>query len=294
MAIRPHDAELDVRFLYHWFRTFDLLDITSGSAVPQLNKQDLRPLRLPLPSMDEQRRIASFLDRADELRAKRRQSILLQDSLMQSIFYHLFDRGINFQTECRLQDVAEIVSGITKGRKVPVGVSLRTVPYLAVANVQDMRLNLSNVKTIDASEGEIERYRLQKNDLLLTEGGDPDKLGRGTLWCEEVPEAIHQNHIFRVRLLDSNVNPVFLNWYVGSSFGKAYFLRSAKQTTGIASINSTQLKNFPLRLPSMREQEDFAAKIAKVKENRARCEAHLRVLEDFFDSLQVRAFRGEL
>lgn len=298
-VVRAMPGILDPRYLHHFLRQSSIRiegerRMTGSAGQRRVPQVYLAGLRIPVPPLVEQKRIAGILDQIEALLAKRRQSILLLDALMQSIFYDLFDKEMNFQAECRLQDVAEIVSGITKGRKVPVGVPLRNVPYLAVANVQDMRLELSSVKTIDASAGEIERYRLRKNDLLLTEGGDPDKLGRGTLWREEMPEVIHQNHIFRVRPLSRDVNPVFLNWYMSSAFGKAYFLRSAKQTTGIASINSTQLKNFPLRLPSIRKQEEFSEKIARVDENRFHCEMHLQALDGLFGSLQARAFRGEL
>ncbi len=69
------------------------------------------------------------------------------------------------------------------------GNATRELPYLAVYNVQDKALRLDHVKTIEATEDEITRYRLMENDLLLTEGGDPDKLGRGTLWHNELPSA---------------------------------------------------------------------------------------------------------
>src|SRR5690348_10681963 len=101
---------------------------------------------------------------------------------------------------------------------------------------------MATIKTIEASGDEIARYRLCKNDLVLTEGGDRDKLGRGVLWNDELPVCIHQNHIFRVRLTQPILHPVFLSWLVGSERGKDYFLRAAKQTTGIASINMTQLR----------------------------------------------------
>lgn len=170
----------------------------------------------------------------------------------------------------------------------------RTIPYLAVANVQDKSLNLSAVKEIDATEDEIERYLLKWNDLLLTEGGDPDKLGRGTLWKNELPECIHQNHIFRVRVTSEAVTPLFLNWLVGSQRGKKFFLRSAKQTTGIASINMTQLRSFPLLLPPVELQRDFEKIAAGVAEQHAIHTASLAEIEALFASLQHRAFKGEL
>jgi type I restriction enzyme, S subunit len=135
---------------------------------------------------------------------------------------------------------------------------------------------------------------LKKDDLLLTEGGDPDKLGRGTLWADELPECIHQNHVFRVRLISKAVTPLFLNWIVGSQRGKKYFLQSAKQTTGIASINMTQLKGFPLLLPPIALQHEFATRIAALGKIKTAQQASLTQLDTLFASLQHRAFRGEL
>nr|WP_254007625.1 restriction endonuclease subunit S [Rhizobium sp. L1K21] len=192
-----------------------------------------------------------------------------------------------------LSDVAEIRSGITKGRATR-GEDLRTVPYLAVANVQDKSLNLDTVKEIDATEDEIKRYKLEKDDLLVTEGGDPDKLGRGTLWNNELPEAIHQNHIFKIRFKDKRILPLFANWLIGSKRGKSYFLRSAKQTTGIASINKTQLSDFPMLIPPISIQLEFAEKAANVNSMLDKLNS-LRIEQDnLFASLQHRAFSGQL
>ena len=168
------------------------------------------------------------------------------------------------------------------------------MPYLAVVDVQDRALNLSTVKTIEATEQEVGRYRLQKGDLLLTEGGDPDKLGRGTLWDDELPECIHQNHVFRVRLTTDAVEPLLLEWLIGSQRGKKYFLRSAKQTTGIATINMTQLRGFPLLLPPAKLQREFVARLAAMEPIMAAQSESLSKLDAAFASLQHRAFRGEL
>lgn len=248
--------------------------------------------------MPEQRRIAEILDQADELRAKRHESLTQLDELTEAIFLNLINskcaERVGWDNSLQLGHVAEISSGITKGRKT-LEKSLRAIPYLAVANVQDKRLALSHVKQIEATESEIERYRLRKDDLLLTEGGDPDKLGRGSLWNNELPEAIHQNHIFRVRVTDPRrVDPVYLNHLVSSDRGKQYFLRSAKQTTGIASINMAQLRRFPLLLPPIEVQQEFARQVEAVQSLTATHRASLAELDALFASLQDRAFRGLL
>lgn len=254
-------------------------------------------LEIPLPPLEEQKRIAEVLDKAEELRAKRRVALAQLDTLTQSIFLEMFgdpvvnSRGWNDKT--LLGEIADIVSGITKGRKLN-GQKTRSVPYLAVANVQDRSLNLNGIKSIEATEDEISRYRLLPNDLVLTEGGDPDKLGRGTLWNAELPECIHQNHIFRVRLISEKITPLFANWLIGSTRGKRYFLKSAKQTTGIASINMTQLRGFPMLLPPIELQEEFAESVKVAEKLKATQRASLAELDTLFASLQHRAFRGEL
>jgi type I restriction enzyme S subunit len=192
-----------------------------------------------------------------------------------------------------LGDLADIASGITKGRKLN-GEVTREVSYLAVSNVQDKFLDLSIVKTIQASENEIQRYRLKKNDLLLTEGGDPDKLGRGTLWADELSESIHQNHIFRVRVNSPTVKPTYLVWLLGSPYGKAYFLRSAKQTTGIASINKRQLSDFPVVLPPIALQVEFEKRAYSVKRVSQTNSLNRIATDRLFSSLQQCAFSGQL
>ena len=297
--IVPDAKAADTRYLY-WAIAAQVPAIVAmgvGGAQPNISQSLVKDLWVPLPPLPEQRRIAAILDQADALRAKRRQALVQLDSLTQSIFIEMFGDPVANMMEwpdtLKLGAVADIVSGVTKGRKIG-DVPTRIVPYLAVTNVQDKALRLSGVKEIEASEAEVGRYRLLRNDLLLTEGGDPDKLGRGTLWNNELPECIHQNHIFRVRLTSRDVSPLFLNWMVGSARGKKYFLRSAKQTTGIASINMTQLREFPLLLPPLALQQTFATRIQAVESLKATQRAALAELDELFASLQHRAFAGQL
>lgn len=153
-----------------------------------------------------------------------------------------------------LSHIAFVQTGLSKSENRQ-GPSVRK-PYLRVANVQDGYLDLREVKEIDVPEGQLDRFLLRLGDLLLTEGGDFDKLGRGCIWRSEIPECVHQNHIFAVRLTEKNrITPQFLAYQMQSNHGRAYFLACAKQTTNLASINSSQLKDFPVLIPPLFEQE---------------------------------------
>jgi type I restriction enzyme, S subunit len=159
-----------------------------------------------------------------------------------------------------LQQVAVIQTGIAKGsKKIKTPLKL---PYLRVANVQDGYLDLEEIKEIDIDLKDVERFSLKYGDVLLTEGGDFDKLGRGTIWKEQIKLCLHQNHIFVVRPNPLLVLPDFLSYLTGSKYGKIYFQSCSKQSTNLASINSTQLKQFPVIFPSIEKQRKIVLLIS--------------------------------
>ena len=149
---------------------------------------------------------------------------------------------------------ADVKGGITKGQNRATGTVLLEVPYLRVANVQRGYLDLTEMKTIAATADEISDLRLESGDVLFNEGGDRDKLGRGWVWNGEIETCIHQNHVFRARLISDTLRPKFLSIY-GNSSGQRYFFDEGKHTTNLASINMTKLKRLPVPLPPLAEQE---------------------------------------
>lgn len=186
-------------------------------------------------------------------------------------------------------EVGEIVSGITLGKKLRKA-KTRSVPYLRVANVKDGYLDLSNIYEIEATEEEIKKCQLKFGDILLTEGGDPDKLGRGTFWAEQIPECIHQNHIFRVRFDLNKFSPQFISAQIGSAFCKSYFLAHAKQTTGIATINQQVLAACPLIVPPLEEQTRIAAILEKCDRLRRTRRYALQLSNTFLQSAFLEMF----
>lgn len=178
-----------------------------------------------------------------------------------------------------LSEIADIVSGITKGRKL-INTPLYEVPYMAVSNVKSGYIDWTTVKTIKASKAEIEQYRLKPNDILMTEGGDPDKVGRGAIIKNPPKDCIHQNHIFRVRLNFEKIIPEYFEEYLQSSIARRYFLRAAKQTTGIASINMKQLKNLPVKIPSFILQKQFADFVQQIDKSRLAGEISSKILRN--------------
>ncbi|EAZ9180946.1 restriction endonuclease subunit S [Salmonella enterica] len=175
---------------------------------------------------------------------------------------------------CLFEDIVDIQSGITKGRNL-ASRKLITVPYLRVANVQRGYLDLSEVKEIDIPEEEKDKYHVIKGDLLITEGGDWDTVGRTTVWCHDWYIA-NQNHVFKGRIIGQDIDPYWLETYMNSPYSRNYFARASKQTTNLASINKTQLRGCPVAIPPGSEAEKIMLKLNDFNELCEKLKSHIQ------------------
>lgn len=285
---------------------------SKGINLPRVSEKTILNTTFPLPPLSEQQRI---VERIEELFAKldeakeRLQEVADSFAVRKAAILHkAFTGELTKQWRCengvsdesweekKLHEVAFVQTGVMKGKHYNGETKL--LPYLRVANVQDGYLKLDEIKEIAIDVNLIERYSLRKGDVLFTEGGDYDKLGRGTVWNNEIPGCLHQNHVFAVRHNTSILFDCFLAYQSNSRYGKKYFLSCSKQTTNLASINSTQLKNFPVLLPSLPEQHEIVRLIddllARERSAQQATEQALASIDLMKKSILARAFRGEL
>ncbi len=252
-----------------------------GATMKHLTKPVFDALPFYLPPYEKQCEIAEVLDKVTSLISLRKQQLAKLDELVKARFVETFgDMLLNSLgwSEKPLECLADIVSGITKGRKT-TETDLQEVPYMAVSNVKNGYIDWTTVKTILVTRQEMEQYRLLPGDILMTEGGDPDKVGRGAIIKKPLENSIHQNHIFRVRLDESELLPSFFAEYLQHQKAKRYFLGCAKQTTGIASINMRQLKALPVLLPPFFLQNEFATFAERVDQQKQTVQQSLEKLE---------------
>ena len=286
-------------YLLYFVRSRNFVDnlctLVAGAMYPAVSDSQVLDQQLPLPPLPEQRCIVDLLSRAEGIVRLRRGAEKKAAELIPALFNDMFGdpatnpKGWPFEA---LDSAAKIISGATKGRRFDPSEAIE-LPYMRVANVKDGYLDLKEVKTIAVKRSEIEKYRLLPGDLLLTEGGDPDKLGRGALWAGEIETCLHQNHIYKVRADRSKVLPEYLCELVGSRYGKAYFLQVAKKTTGIATINRTQLGRFPIVVPPLARQVDFGEKLSGIRSIQSQQSTATAKAQAAFNALLADAFKAE-
>lgn len=163
----------------------------------------------------------------------------------------------------RFDDLAIVAGGVTLGRKLGERETI-SLPYLRVANVKRGELDLGVIKEVEIAKDEIQRYALLKNDLLMTEGGDWDKVGRAAIWNGEISVCLHQNHVFRARMRSSEMEPFWIERYFNSTIGRKYFESASKQTTNLASINISQVRACPVPVPPLAEQRLIVNRVNKL------------------------------
>ena len=276
-----NSEKLNPKYLYYFCEKFDFEKLNTTVTIPSLTKSNLLNVEIPLPNLEKQKQIVELLDKVTSLIFLRKQQLSKFDELVKARFVEMFgDVLLNSMQwpEKTLENMADIVSGITKGRKTAEA-DLQEVPYMAVSNVKDGYIDWTTVKTILATRQEIEQYRLMPDDILMTEGGDPDKVGRGAIIKMPLKNSIHQNHIFRVRLDEQEILPSFFAEYLRHQKAKRYFLGCAKQTTGIASINMRQLRALPTLVPPLSLQKQFAAFVERVDQQKQTVQQGLEKLE---------------
>ena len=302
ILLRPTDVgELDVPFLGYacdcHASSVQKASMGRGTTIKHIYPDELKRLVLTIPPRAEQTGIAAFLDsetsKIDALVAEQERLIELLKEKRQAVISHAVTKGLN--PDARMKDsgiewlgevpahwrvialkrIASVNTGVAKGKDNTSRATI-TVPYLRVANVQDGYLSLDSVAEIEIGASELERYALKPGDVLMNEGGDFDKLGRGCVWNGEIDPCITQNHVFAVR--PSGVASEWLNAITSSEYAQFYFMARSKQSTNLASISSTNLMELPVVLPPAEEQAAILA--------------HIAIQTTRFDELTSEAQRG--
>ncbi|MCI0388605.1 MAG: restriction endonuclease subunit S [Acidobacteria bacterium] len=310
-VLRPNRDVVDPEFLF--FATCndafvdEVASLETGASYPAVRDSDVLDREILLPTLPEQRQIAYLLSAVRSGLLHQSTSLTVAENLKRAAMREIFTRGLrgepHKETEFGpipegweidlLDHVAKVQTGAAKGRKF-ADAEVVEVPYLRVANVQDGHLDLSEMKMIQIRRSEIQRYRLQVGDVVLTEGGDFDKLGRGFIWRGQIELCVHQNHVFAVRLSRNKVLPEFFAYLAQSPYGKAYFLKVAHKTTNLACINTVKLKSFPVIFPSLDEQQEIVTILDAINRKIAMHQQKRAVLEELFKSLLHKLMTGEI
>lgn len=267
-----------------------------GSTQIHIRTSVFQKIKIPLPPIEEQHRIAAILDKASAIRRKRFEAIRLTEELLRAAFLDMFGDPVTNPKGwevVKIGEISKIKGGLqvtTKRKDCPL-----EVPYLRVANVYRDKLVLDEIKLIRVTPEELERTKLSIGDLLIVEGhGNSEEIGRSSVWDGSIPICTHQNHLIRVTFDFKKADPTYISAFLNSPGGRRQLIQFGKTTSGLNTISTSNVKATKVLLPPLAEQKKYADLKEKLALFLSKHQKHFQNVDHLFNSLLHRAFRGEL
>lgn len=302
------------RFLYYFllvrYEAINSLLARGSTNQTELQEIALKNMPVPVPPRAEQDQIVRYLDwqvsKINRLIAAKKKQIALlsehrQRKITDTVTHGLSlnvphkDSGITWigsipaHWKCiSLKRCAKVRTGITLGKQYPTGTKLINVPYLRVANVQNGFVEVETISTLLVTPEEAIQYQLPRGCVLMTEGGDRDKLGRGCVWNAEIAHCIHQNHIFAVITDNKRLQNKWLEYVSACDIGRTYFDITAIKTTNLACTNASKVLAFPIPLPPREEQEQITNELNRIVRRFNNVQSRLERQIDLLHELRTR------
>lgn len=294
LPIRP-GARLDRNFLAHYLSQPDLVDFaasrTSGANLPRLSPSVLATFQVPLPPLDEQRRIAAILDRADSIRSKRRQVLARLDELPQAVL-----RSLLAPSYRRIALGGLLCDGPKNGLYRPATDYGSGTPIVRIDSFKfgSSAIATASLKRLRITDVEASEFALAPGDLLINRVNSREHVGKTALVGRLTEPTVFESNMMRLRVDRARLLPEYASEFMQTSDVRAQIGPMTKDAVNQSSINQTDVRNLQVPLPPIEDQRQFAASLESINKQRAHGQRALAADDELFASLQSRAFRGEL
>jgi type I restriction enzyme, S subunit len=270
-----------------------LRDTCTGATIPHVSRKALENIVIPLPSVERQKCISNTLDKAKSLIEKRKAQIEALDQLTQSVFLEMFGDPYKNPKNWPVGTIKDITLKTQYGTSKKASENKGKYPILRMGNITyNGFLDFNDMKYIDLDDSEAEKYLVHKGDLLFNRTNSKELVGKTAVYREELPMAYAG---YLVKLVpNEKANSEFISGFLNSKYGKTLLYSMAKNIVGMANINAEELKRIKIYIPPRDLQDKFASIISNILERRELLNKGLKLLEENYNSLMQRAFKGEL
>ncbi|WGM23915.1 restriction endonuclease subunit S [Acinetobacter pittii] len=288
-----HKDKLDQKYLWHWLKNVAPLLKSKGKGATflQVTKEDICSLEIALPPLSEQRRIASILDQADELRQKRQQSIEKLDQLLQATFIDMFGDPVSNPKGWDVGRIGDMLESVKYGSSDKATLE-GEIPILRMNNLTySGEMDLTDLKYITKVQAD-EKYLVKEGDILFNRTNSKELVGKTAVYVGPEPMA-YAGYLVRGRT-KANYAPEYISAFLNSPWGKEKLQSMCKSIVGMANINAKEFQSIVLPIPPENEQIQFKNKVLTIREKKRLLINQLSILETLFKSLQNKAFSGTL
>jgi type I restriction enzyme S subunit len=279
----------------------NLVNNSRGGTQKFVSLGDIRKLEIPVPPLEEQKRIAGILDQADSLRRKRQRALDHLNQLSQAIFHEMFGDSVNNEKKWKKEKLKNLAIKISSG-STPIGGSSvyvkEGVVFLRSQNVWRNKLELDDVVYIDeATHQKMKKTSLKNGDILITKTGrintENSSLGRAAMFLGWDDSANINGHVYLIRL-KPEVLREFVLYIITTREYREYIRKVCVGGIDKRQINKEHLEEFPIICPPIEKQKAFLKSLKVIEDQKTRFLEQSALAESLFSSLQNRAFKGEL
>jgi len=262
-----------------------------GVTMANLNTTIIRSLPIVYPPIAEQRRIAAILDKADALRAKRREAIAKLDQLLQSVFLEMFGDPVTNPKGFQMGSVGDLLESVKYGSAEKAALQ-GDVPILRMNNLTHRgEMDLADLKYIGFDKAD-EKYTVRAGDILFNRTNSKELVGKTAVYDGPTPMA-YAGYLVRARTLPENA-PEYISAFMNSSYGKATLRAMCKSIVGMANINAREFQTIAIAIPPRELQQKFQGQVAAIRRRKHALSEQAIKMDSLFVSLQQQAFAGML
>ena len=295
--LEVNDSVAESKFVYWFLRSKrgqgEIAKDFRGSTVGGISRGFVKKVEIPLPPLTEQQRIARILDAADALRVKRRQTLSLLETFLQSVFLDLFGDPVLNPKGWEVVKIGDLLESANYGTSKKADLKNGAYPVLRMNNITYTgEWDFSSLKYIDLNEKELSKHLVHKGQILFNRTNSKELVGKTAVFREETPMAF-AGYLVR-GIPNKEADPEYIAAYMNTPQTKQRLMHMCKNIVGMANINAKEFQKIPIQKPPLDLQRRFAAIVAAVERQKAAMRAHLTELEQLFGALQQRAFNGEL
>lgn len=264
--ITPNPETLDKNFLYHFLqKELDKIHATTDVVtVKHLSVKKIQDIKIRLPSLKEQKRIATILDKADAIRQKREQAIKLADDFLRAKFLEMFGTPANNIHRFPKGTIRDLVDSVNYGTSAKASIDSGEYPILRMGNITYQgRWDFTDLKYLDLSVKEKDKYLVKEGDLLFNRTNSKELVGKTAVYEEDRPMAF-AGYLIRVRP-NSIGNNYYISGYLNSIHGKITLMNMCKSIVGMANINAQELQNIEILIPPKHLQDEYEIIYKKIK-----------------------------
>ncbi|MCX6151740.1 MAG: restriction endonuclease subunit S [Ignavibacteriales bacterium] len=271
----------------------EIEDSTSFVTVKHISHKQILKIQIPLPPLPIQKQIAEILERADKAKQKRKEANKLTDEFLQSVFIEMFgdpNTNTNGWDTGIINDALEYSDYGTSNKSNHEKLGY---PVLGMANITyEGQLDLTKLSFVELTDDEFNKLKLEQGDIIFNRTNSTELVGKTTYWNKNL-DAVLASYLVKLRL-NKKFNLVVFSFLLNTTHFKTMFISRCKKAVGQSNISPTLLKEFPIYFPPLSLQQQFAEIVNKTEALKEKQKQSKQELENLFQSLMQKAFKGEL